>query len=46
MRRRKYERERERERKEEINERLINREWEDVRMRGREKWGNKRKTNK
>ena len=43
MRKRKYERE---ERREEIKERLINREWEDVRMRGREKWGNKRKTNK
>ena len=33
MRKRKYERERERERREEIKERLINREWGNVSMR-------------
>ena len=38
---------RERERREEIKERLINREWGNVSMRERrEKRGNKRKTNK
>ena len=51
MRRRKFERERERERerekREEIKEKLINREWGDVSVRERrEKRWNKRKTNR